>query len=138
MRPIVLGEVPVEDLARRLVADSDGDWELEAAARLLIEHGKWLQDSLFYRFILINDREGVFVDWASVANSLREDSVVGSHEDVVVLKVAASICHQLDAAVWEIYNLSPLAMRAIMRALAVAAGYGDRVDQWCPLEVGAG
>ena len=124
------------ELSARLISDAGGDWELEAAARLVVEHGFWLGREDFGRFVMrSNDDEPdwVGIDWSSLADALNSDSVSGSHEELLVLKVATSICHRSDLPVWEIYNVKPVAMRAIMRALAHAAGYSSEVDEWCPL-----
>jgi hypothetical protein len=51
-----------------------------------------------------------------------------------VLKAALSHAALVGMGLWEIENVEPRTMRAIMRAQATGAGYGDYVDEWYPLD----
>ena len=51
-----------------------------------------------------------------------------------MLKAALSHVASVEMGLWEIENVEPRTMRAIMRAQATGAGYGDYVDEWCPLD----
>lgn len=135
-------ELPDEDVSRMittLMRSTGGVWELEGAIRLIVEHGFWLRQPEFAPYVGTGDTPsgsvGMYIDWVKLARDLDGGAIAGDEEDLLVLKVAATLRGTLSLPIFEIENVEPRTMRAIMRSIATAAGYGEDVDQWCPLDI---
>jgi hypothetical protein len=130
------GDFTKDELARRLISDTDGNWPFQAAARLIVEHGRWLEQDSFYEFLRSGVLDGevwIGVDWPSVAKALREKKVEGEASDIFILSLAASCAGYFPVILRDVTNQTPRSMTAIMRAIATAGGYGEDVDEVCSL-----
>jgi hypothetical protein len=127
-----IDEMSVDELGRMLVLGAEGSWEHEAAAQLIVEHGTWLGRADFRRYI---GRHGtgssLFILWGDVWRDVQVGALRGTHEELLIIKIAASFRGYLDVSVNRVENVDPRTMRVIMRAMAAYAGYGDQVDGWC-------
>lgn len=136
MNRVRYGEYASADLARILIADTDGNWPFEAATRLVVEHGEWLERESFHRFLRTGVLEGevwVGIDWPALAKELKENTIEGDAPDVFVLRLAASCAGYASVVLRDVTNQSPRSMTAIMRAVATAGGYGEGIDEVCAL-----
>lgn len=122
----------VEELAR-LMQSTEGDWQYDAANRLIAEHKLWLDVPAFRDFLAAHSSsEGVAVsvDWPQLVAALRENRITASKQDMDILRIAAALTPYGDEiALWDVLeNQSPDAFRAIINAELHVAGYVDGLD----------
>jgi hypothetical protein len=140
MNEVAVAELSPAEVIAGLLNNKPDNWEREAAHRLLAEHGAWPNNHAFRKYMIgwrqANGTVGVAVLWGDVADDHTDGRIAASGEDALVLKVALSHVAMVKMELWEIESVEPRTMRAIMRAQATGAGYGDYVDDWCPLDEG--
>jgi hypothetical protein len=138
MNEVVVAELSPAEVVAGLLNNRPDNWEREAAHRLLAEHGAWPNNSAFRKYMIgWRQADGtvvVAVLWGDVADACKNGKITAAGEDALVLKVALSHVCLVEMGLWEIENLEPRTVRAVMRAQATGAGYGDYVDEWCPLD----
>jgi hypothetical protein len=138
MNDVVVADLSVAEVVAGLLNNKPDNWEREAAHRLLAEHGIWPGDATFRKYMIGWRRPDgtimVAIRWGDVADDYKAGRIAASGEDALVLKAALSHVALVEMGLWEIENVEPRTMRAIMRAQATGAGYGDVVDEWCPLD----
>lgn len=80
------------DFLERLMRGGGGLFLVEAAIRLLIRHGVWLEDPNFSKFLVYDDAYNwIGVDLAAAAAALEAGELPGDEEDQKILKIAASL-----------------------------------------------
>ncbi|MGW4563631.1 hypothetical protein ACWEN3_14860 [Streptomyces sp. NPDC004561] len=132
------GACDVDELIDKLL-DVGDNWPFVAASHLICEHREWLHKPDFYRFLITGEKAGrrwVGIYWPDIHSELKAGTVEGSHEDLFILKVGASITldHPIRLAT-DPGNLSDRALLAVMRAIAFMQGMEeDVVDDCCPLD----
>lgn len=122
------------DLGAMLIECVAGAWEREAATRLVVEHGVWLSNAKFRAYIAQDSETGaVGILWYDLEDAIASGVLYGSAEDIVALRIASGFVTGSKYPVNEIESVSPLTLTAIMRSIAINAGYGSMIDDWCPL-----
>lgn len=120
-----------QNLANRLLQYSAGDWQFEAATRLICEHLYWLSQPDFVdQFIheaAIGDAPTVGIDWKSLAAYLRSGFFDHPASEVAVLRAAAAFTPYGDPIqLWALFeNQTVESIVAIANAGLTVSGYGD-------------
>jgi hypothetical protein len=138
VRVVENGTYTIDELVHLLTRDPDsGDWNYEAADRLVAEHRTWLSDPQFQAFIktgTIRGRVWVGIDWKGVAQAISQESLHGKESDINILRIGANLAHygkpvDLTAVLG---GQSASNMRAILNSLLHSVGYVDGISDIYP------